>query len=176
VCARLWCSVAGHARLSCRVRQPPKGGTSGKRRRTCRLATKSRSKPPRMPLPPPSPPHTHRIQRPHTGLQGSRLLRAETMGCQLPRDSTCQEVAGTPAACPARGPRRVTSLVYSAPLRVMTGIVERAGHRGIPHDERVCRMCACSCSYCTALSPPVEDLRHLLVECPSIRAHPCPVA
>jgi len=57
--------------------------------------------------------------------------------------------------------------VSSAPLRVMTGACEGACHHGIPHAERVCRMCACSCPYCTALPPPVEDLRHLLFECPA---------
>jgi hypothetical protein len=57
--------------------------------------------------------------------------------------------------------------VTSAPLRVMTGTFEGAGHRGIPYAERVCKMCACSCPCCIVLPPPVEDLRHLLFECPA---------
>jgi len=57
--------------------------------------------------------------------------------------------------------------VTSAPLRVMTGTFEGANHCGIPRAQRVCKMCACSCPYCSALPPPVEDLKHLLFECPA---------
>ena len=57
--------------------------------------------------------------------------------------------------------------VTGAPLRVVTGTFEGAGHRGIPYAQRVCLMCACSCHHCTARSSPVEDLKHLLLECPA---------
>jgi hypothetical protein len=57
--------------------------------------------------------------------------------------------------------------VTSAPLRVMTGTFEGAGHSGTPYSQRTCRMCACPCHHCAALPSPVEDLKHLLFECPA---------